>query len=117
MEDPVAQNTGIVTRELRRFFTPKGQLKVWPPSKEKDKLLVLNYLVHLFEVGKIYDAKEVLAILQTSLMSEDASAIRGALNEYHFLRRDQNGLRYWRIEEIYSDEERIHKRKAGSRDW
>ena len=85
MEDSSTQQPVGLNRELQRFFTATGRLKVWPPSKERDKLLILNHLIDLFEVGKTYDAKEVLTLLQTSLLLEDASAIRSALNEYHFL--------------------------------
>ena len=117
MEDSAHSKPVELSQELRRFFNGQGRLTTWPPSKEKDKLLILNHLITHFEIGRVYSAKEVSDLLLSYLTFNDPCIIRGALNEYHFMPRERDGSRYWRVEGDLSDEERIQKRKTSSRDW
>ncbi len=92
-------------RELKRFLDTQGRLSAWPPAKERDKVLLLDYLIENFEVGQTYSEKEVNEILQHHLAFNDYAGIRRALQEYRFMRRDRDGSRYWRISKMPDDNE------------
>lgn len=69
-------------------------LKVFP-KKQKAKLVVLNRIVEMFEIGRQYTEKEVNRLLV--LVYEDYVTIRRYLVEYRFLNRTGNGSAYWRL--------------------
>ncbi|MBA3470700.1 MAG: metalloregulator ArsR/SmtB family transcription factor [Herpetosiphonaceae bacterium] len=79
---------------LGRFLNAAGNMVTWPP-KQKDRLLLLQYLVETFEVGRLYSEKEVNAILKPHTGS-DVAALRRALCEFRLLDREGDGSRYWR---------------------
>ncbi|QBD77230.1 DUF2087 domain-containing protein [Ktedonosporobacter rubrisoli] len=82
--------------DLMRFFNTQARLITWPPSKEKDKILILEHLVSYFEVGQNYSAQEVSDVLRQHLDFQDTGIIRRALNEYNFMQRENDGSSYWR---------------------
>jgi biotin operon repressor len=84
-------------QELRRFLDRSGKLTLWPPAKQRDKLLVLEYLANFFEQGRLYSEKEVNELLQLHSTFRDAAALRRALYEYRFLSRTRDGSQYWLI--------------------
>ncbi|GCE08340.1 DUF2087 domain-containing protein [Dictyobacter aurantiacus] len=86
------------SQELKRFVDRSGRLTTWPPAKQGDKLLILEYLASFFEKGRMYSEKEVNALLLEHTTIKDAAALRRGLYEYRFMNRQPNGSQYWLIE-------------------
>jgi predicted transcriptional regulator len=84
-------------RELRRFLDRSGKLTMWPPAKQRDKLIILEYLASFFKPGQIYSEKEVNEILLLHSIVKDSAALRRALQEYRFMNRTRDGSQYWLI--------------------
>jgi hypothetical protein len=84
-------------RELMRFLDRSGRLAMWPPARQRDKLLVLEHLASFFQPGRVYSEKEVNELLNLHSALEDSAALRRALYEYRFINRTRNGARYWLI--------------------
>jgi predicted transcriptional regulator len=82
-------------QELRRFLDRSGRLTLWPPAKQRDKLLVLEYLASFFEPGRRYSEKEVNELLLLHSVVRDQAALRRALYEYRFMNRTRDGSQYW----------------------
>ncbi len=80
---------------LARFLNAAGNMVIWPP-KQKDRQLLLQYLVEQFEVGQFYSEKEVNVILKPHTGS-DVAALRRTLCEVKLIDRESDGSRYWRI--------------------
>lgn len=86
--------------ELRRFVDNSGKLTMWPPAKQRDKLLILEYLASFFTSGRIYNEKEVNEVLLLHSTFKDSAALRRALHEYRFMNRTTDGSQYWLIEPV-----------------
>jgi len=84
-------------QELRRFIDRSGRLTMWPPAKQRDKLVILEYLASKFEPGQHYTEKEVNERLLLHSTVKDAAALRRALYEYRFMNRERDGSLYWLI--------------------
>jgi uncharacterized membrane protein len=84
-------------QELRRFLDISGRLTMWPPAKQRDKLLILEFLASFFEQGREYAEKEVNDLLLLHSTFKDSAALRRALYEYRFMNRARDGSRYWLI--------------------
>jgi DNA-binding HxlR family transcriptional regulator len=82
---------------LRRFLDKSGKLALWPPAKQRDKLLILEYLATFFEPGRVYNEKEVNNLLILHSIVKDSAALRRALYEYRFMNRTRDGSQYWLI--------------------
>ena len=82
-------------QELRRFLDRNGRLTLWPPARQRDKLLVLEYLAGFFEQGRVYSEQEVNALLLLHITFKDSAALRRALYDYRFMNRTRDGSRYW----------------------
>jgi DNA-binding HxlR family transcriptional regulator len=85
-------------QELRRFLDRSGKLTTWPPARQRDKLLILEYLASFFEPGRIYSEKEVNELLLQHSAFKDAAALRRALYEFRFMSRTRDGASYWLID-------------------
>lgn len=83
------------TPALRRFVDKDGRLTMWPPAKQGDKLLILEYLTGFFEPGRVYSETEVNAVLLSHSTFKDTAALRRALYEFRFMNRERDGSRYW----------------------
>ncbi len=92
-----AQRGQQLPQELRRFLDRTGKLTTWPPARQRDKLLILEYLASFFEQGRFYNEKEVNEVLQQHSTFKDAAALRRALHEFRFMSRTRDGSRYWLI--------------------
>jgi predicted transcriptional regulator len=89
---------------MRRFLDKSGRLTMWPPAKQRDKLLILEYLAGFFERGRMYSEKEVNDLLLLRSTIKDSAALRRALYEYRFMNRTRDGSRYWLIGSELSEE-------------
>lgn len=81
--------------ELRRFLDSRDRVTTWP-SKQKDRLLVLDYLASRFEPNTEYTEREVNAIITRYHAYGDHVALRRELYDYGYLQRARDGSRYWR---------------------
>lgn len=99
--------------EVQHFLDADGRIVAWP-SKLKDQLAILEYLAAKFEPGRSYTEKEVNHLLAQSIAADraathrgqahrerapDVATLRRALYNYHFLDRERDGSRYWRVEQ------------------
>lgn len=97
MRPPAETYDETQPQELRRFLDRSGRLTMWPPSKQRDKLLILEYLAGFFEQGRKYTEKEVNDLLLLHSTINDSAALRRALYEYRFMNRTRDGSHYWLI--------------------
>jgi hypothetical protein len=93
-----------VSLELRRFVDREGRLTSWPPSHQRDKLLILEYLAAAFEPGRVYSERELAEVLDRRSAVPDHAALRRALYEFRFMNRARDGSRYW-LSGTLADEE------------
>jgi len=77
--------------------------------KEKSKLVVLREIARRFEAKKLYNEKDVNAILKTAC--DDFATLRRYLIEYGFLERKPDGSQYWLKEDSHGMEEEDMDRK------
>ncbi len=82
-------------QELHRFLDSRGRLTMWPPAKQRDKLLILEYLASFFESGRTYSEQEVNELLLLHSTFKDSAALRRGLYEYRFVNRTRDGSQYW----------------------
>ena len=100
-EIPVQDERTIVTVEeaediMKKAFEPGDSMVLRAfPKKQKAKLVVLNRLVELFEMGRHYPESEINRVLR--LVYDDYVTLRRYLIEYGFLDRKADGSDYWRI--------------------
>jgi hypothetical protein len=85
------------TLALRRFVDREGRVTCWPPSHQRDKLLILEHLTSFFEAERVYSEQEVNNLLQSHSTIQDNAALRRGLFEYRFINRTRDGSRYWLI--------------------
>lgn len=76
---------------LRAFVGPDGRLRRIPARRAK-RLVVLDRIVQVFEVGERYSEVEVNALLRA--FHDDVAALRRHLVDEGFLSREQSV--YWR---------------------
>ncbi|MEO6891654.1 MAG: DUF2087 domain-containing protein, partial [Ktedonobacteraceae bacterium] len=84
-------------QELRRFLDKSGRLTMWPPARQRDKLLILEYLASFFVSGRIYSEQEVNELLLLHSTFKDSAALRRGLYGYRFVNRTRDGSQYWLI--------------------
>jgi len=79
---------------LKKYFPEgtEGPLKTFS-MKEKKKLVVLREIAKRFQIGSIYDEKQVDQILKN--VYDDYVTLRRYLIEYGFLDRKPDGSQYW----------------------
>jgi len=86
---------GAYDRKVLETFTDEeGRITAFP-AQEKKFLVLLKYVVEVFEYGKRYPEKQVNEIL--SRFSEDTALLRRSLVEYNFMAREGGGGEYWRL--------------------
>ncbi len=95
--------------ELRRFLNTDAQIVAWP-ARQRDRLLILEYVAMQFEAGREYTEKEVNELLDQRIAKQHTSGspVRGAAGAVDFatlrrylyneqlLGRTPDGARYWR---------------------
>ena len=84
--------TKIERDEILKNYIKDGKVKVFP-SKEKKKIVILQFIVDKFESDKKYSEKGVNEIIK-SLIDDYVSA-RRYLIEYGFMDRKKDGSEYW----------------------
>jgi|GEM_PF-254481 len=94
-DDQPADANSALPQEIKRLLDAQGRVVRWP-SKQRERMPVLDYLASLFEPGRFYSEREVNAILIAHILFEDFVTLRRELYDYHLLNRERNGARYWR---------------------
>jgi hypothetical protein len=105
IKSPAETRDETQPQELRRFLDVSGKLTMWPPARQRDKLLILEFLASFFEQGRKYNEKEVNELLILHTTFKDSAALRRALYEYRFMNRTRDGSQYWLTGSEESDEE------------
>ncbi|WP_404406588.1 DUF2087 domain-containing protein [Jeotgalibacillus malaysiensis] len=77
---------------LKTYFKEDGTLSQFP-SKEKKKIVVLQYLSKKFNTGQQYTEREVNEVIKK--VYADFVTIRRYFIEYGFMDRNQDGSAYW----------------------
>ncbi|AJD89356.1 hypothetical protein JMA_00390 [Jeotgalibacillus malaysiensis] len=77
---------------LKTYFKADGTLSQFP-SKEKKKIVVLQFLLKRFDVGQQYTEREVNEVIKQ--VYADFVTIRRYFIEYGFMDRNQDGSAYW----------------------
>jgi DNA-binding transcriptional ArsR family regulator len=85
---------GPEAQTLRSFVNAQGRITRFP-AREKEKLIILEYLIGKFEARRSYTEKEVNALILEWITFSDFVTIRRALYDYMFLNRERDGSRYW----------------------
>lgn len=95
---------------LKKYFLQgtRGPLKTFD-MKEKCRLVVLREIAERFEANRIYNEKEVNAILKTAY--DDYVTLRRYLIEYGFMDRKPDGSQYWLKDLNEREEENVERRE------
>lgn len=79
---------------LKNYLNADGTLKQLPPMGNK-LLIVLNFIVDVFEFDTNYTEKEVNTILRR--FHVDTAALRRYLVDHQLMAREGDGTKYWRV--------------------
>jgi len=93
LKRPASQQPVDDESRVLAAFIRDGRLVRFPAARKK-QLVVLRWIVSLFEIGVRYPEREVNGTLKT--VDADVATLRRALIDYGFMRRD-HGV-YWRSE-------------------
>jgi DNA-binding transcriptional ArsR family regulator len=80
---------------LSAFTDQDGKIKSFP-AQNKKYLVILKYVVKIFEPGVRYPEKQVNEML--ARYNEDTASLRRDLVDYHFMAREGGGGEYWRLD-------------------
>ncbi len=78
--------------KILKNYIKDGRVIIFP-SKEKKKLVILQYIVDKFKSDKKYTEKEVNEVIVS--MVDDYVSARRYLIEYGFMDRNNDGSEYW----------------------
>jgi len=78
------------------FLDDTGKI-VQIPAPNRTKIPILAYLASKFEENRIYNEKEVNAIIDAWHTFGDYFILRRLLIDYNFLGRTPNGAEYWKV--------------------
>lgn len=91
MDDRFAITENEKEKIMNRYFK-NGKLTTLP-SKEKRKIIILQYLIEKFQPNKKYKENEVNGIIKT--VFDDYVTIRRYFIEYGFMEREKDCSCYW----------------------
>jgi len=78
--------------KILKNYIKDGRVIIFP-SKDKKKLVILQYIVDKFKSDKKYTEKEVNEVIVS--MVDDYVSARRYLIEYGFMDRNNDGSEYW----------------------
>jgi len=91
-----APDEHVYDRKILATFTDEeGRITAFP-AQEKKHLVLLRYVLGVFETGTRYPEKQVNEIL--SRFNEDTALLRRNLVDYGMMAREGGGGEYWRVE-------------------
>lgn len=91
-----------VPAELRRYLDQAGRVVIWP-AKKLIRQHIYTYLAAFFQPGQVYSEKEVNQLLTRYLVCNDHVTVRRDMCDFHYLQRERDGTRYWRVLDITSE--------------
>lgn len=77
---------------MSTFVDEDGRITAFP-AQEKKFIVLLQYVLKPFKLGRRYSEKEVNEILKT--FSEDTASLRRGLIEFKLMQREGGGGEYW----------------------
>jgi hypothetical protein len=83
-----------VRKVLKAYLNADGTLKQIPMDKKK-LLVILTFVVDVFEYDAAYTEKEVNTILRR--FNPDTAALRRYLVDHGYMARESDGSKYWRV--------------------
>jgi len=86
-----------VRKVLKNYLKADGTLKQIPPMGNK-LLVILNFIVDVFDFDTNYTEKEVNTILRRFHL--DTAALRRYLVDHGLMARDSYGTKYWRVKDV-----------------
>jgi hypothetical protein len=69
-----------------------GKVRIFP-SKEKKKVIILEYIIDKFEPNQRYSEKEVNETIKSTI--DDYATVRRYLIDFGFMKRSNDGSEYW----------------------
>lgn len=88
--------TPSVSEKLSRYLDAEGRLKGWP-SRRKDQLEALHYLLDRLPDGVEWSERELNGLLKGLHTFEDWALLRRDLYDARLLDRSPDGRRYWKV--------------------
>lgn len=79
-------------KKILQAYIKDGRVTTFP-SKEKKKIVILQYIMEAFTANRQYEEKEVNEIIKEKF--EDYVTVRRYLVQYGFLDRKRDGSSYW----------------------
>lgn len=76
------------------FLDENGKLKSYP-TKQKKKLVALEYLATKLEADRIYTEKEINQIINSWCIFQDPATLRREMYNNHLLDRTKDCSQYW----------------------
>ena len=76
------------------FLDENGKLKSYP-TKQKKKLVALEYLATKLEADRIYTEKEINRIINSWCIFQDPATLRREMYNNHLLYRTKDCSQYW----------------------
>jgi hypothetical protein len=92
----VEEADDTVRKVLRNFLKADGSLKQLPPIGKK-LLIILNFIVAVFDFDTNYTEKEVNTILRRFYV--DTAALRRYMVDEGLMARESDGTKYWRVKD------------------
>ena len=86
----------LLIEELKDYLDSENRLKAWP-SRRKYKGLALEYLASKFETGRSYSIREVISIINSMHVFDQAVVLRGELFDNGLLDCTSDGSEYWKV--------------------
>ncbi|MCC5912259.1 MAG: DUF2087 domain-containing protein [Clostridiaceae bacterium] len=78
--------------KVLKNYIKNGKVNTFP-SKEKKKIIILQYMINKFQANKKYSEKEVNEIIKSML--DDYVTVRRYLIQYGFMDRNKDCSEYW----------------------
>lgn len=83
-----------MNERINNYLDKNGLINTFP-SKKKNKIIVLNYIIKSFDENKVYNEKEVNDIINNLTSFKDQSTIRRELYDNYLIDRSNDGRQYW----------------------
>ena len=88
----------------KQYIDKQGRIILWPRRKKRYRQLnILRFMLHQFELDRVYTEREVNDILKAHHTFEDWALLRRELYELGWMTRESNGTAYRRVAKTIED--------------
>lgn len=87
--------------EISTYLDTEGRVTVWPSKRDRNGIVVLEYLATKFAVNQIYTEKEVNERLNEYHTFADPALLRREMVGMGFLSRTRDCSAYWLNFSVY----------------